>query len=257
MLAVFEFRDPVSSLSHLATAGWAVFATLMMVRLCPRGGGRRIAVLVYGLSMILLFLASGTFHGLYYTSDEDKRFFQKLDQSAIYLLIAGTNTPFMAILIRKPWKARFLWMVWTLAIAGIASLWLLPKVPHPVVVTFYLSLGWLGIVPIYQYYRAVGGRAMMWVWLGAALYSLGAICELTQWPILIPGWVRSHEVLHFCDSAANLAFFVFVFRYVIPYQYVEPVKPAIIPGSVASPAMVTVPVTTETPVFPRGVRSVA
>jgi hemolysin III len=189
-----------------------------MLRLTPREEYRRFAVFVYGLSMILLFLASGTFHGLRYDSPEQMRFFQKLDQSAVYVLIAGTNTPLLAVLLRGLWRKTFLSLVWTCALTGVSSLWLLPKPPHWLVVSLYLTLGYLGAIPLFHYYRAVGWRAMNWVWIGAAFYTLGAVCELTQWPTIIPGWVAAHEVLHICDSAACLAFFVFIFRYVIRYS---------------------------------------
>ena len=218
MSAVIELRDAVSSSSHLATAVWAVFATFLMVRLTPRGGGRRLSVFIYGLSMVLLFLASGTFHGLYFSSPDRMRFFQKVDQSAIYILIAGTNTPALTMLLQGRWRKTFLWLVWSFALAGVASLWLLPKPPHSLVVSLYLALGYLGTVPIFHYYKAVGWRAMNWIWLGAAFYTLGAICELTQWPVIVPGVLQSHEVLHLCDSAACFAFFIFVVRFVIPYS---------------------------------------
>ena len=90
---VLELRDPVSSATHLATALWAVFATLLMYRLTPPERGRRAAVLIYGATRVLLFLASGLFHGLHFESPEQRRFFQRLDQSAVFLLIAGTSTP--------------------------------------------------------------------------------------------------------------------------------------------------------------------
>ena len=95
-----DLRDPVSSASHLLTALWAVFATLIMWRLAAHRPGRLGPVLVYGVSMVLLFLASGTFHGLHYHGNEEqKRLFQKLDMSAVYILIAGTATPIMSILL--------------------------------------------------------------------------------------------------------------------------------------------------------------
>jgi hemolysin III len=218
MVTVLDLRDPVSSSSHLITAVWAVFATLLMLRLTPGGSSRRAAVLVYGVSMVLLFLASGTFHGLRYSTDEQMRFFQRIDQSAIYLLIAGTNTPALTILLEGRLQRWFLSLMWFFALMGVASLWLLPKPPHELVVSNYLALGWLGIIPIVHYYKAVGWRAMNWVWLGAALYTFGAICELTRWPIVIPGWVQAHEVLHLCDSAGSVAFFIFIVRFVIPFS---------------------------------------
>jgi hypothetical protein len=86
-------------------------------------------------------------------------------------------------------------------------------------VGLYLALGYFGTIPIFHYYKAVGWRAMNWMWLGALLYTAGAVCELTHWPVIVPGWVQSHEVLHICDSLACLCFFTFVVRYVIPYSH--------------------------------------
>jgi hemolysin III len=54
------------------------------------------------------------------------------------------------------------------------------------------------------------------MWLGAACYTAGAVCELTQWPVIIPGWIQAHEVLHMFDTAGSIAFFVFIVRFVIP-----------------------------------------
>lgn len=215
---MLELRDPVSSLSHLATALWAVFATLLMLRLTPPVRGRRIAVMIYGATMVLLFLASGLFHGLYYETLDQRRFFQKIDQSAIYLLIAGTNTPPIAILLSGAWRKWTLRMVWGFALLGVACQWLLPKPPHTLVVALYLCLGWFGFIPGWHYYRVLGWRALNWVWVGAACYTLGAVCELTQWPVIIPGWVQAHEVLHIFDTAGTIAFFLFIVRYVIPHR---------------------------------------
>src|SRR5262245_22561410 len=94
-----ELRDPVSSASHLLTAVWAVFATLILLRLTPKDRRRQLSVAIFGTSMVLLYLASGTFHGLFYTDPAEFRFFQRLDQSAIFLLIAGTNTPCLVVLL--------------------------------------------------------------------------------------------------------------------------------------------------------------
>jgi hemolysin III len=215
---VIELRDPVSSASHLFTAAWAVFATLVMMRLAAARPARLAPVIIFGVSMVCLYLASGVFHGLHYETPEQKRFFQQVDQSAIFLLIAGTYTPVLSILLAGAWRKWLLRVVWSLAFLGIGSLWLLPKAPHSLTVGIYLFLGWVGILPVAHYYRAVGWRAMNWVWAGAGLYSLGAACELARWPVIVPGWIQAHEVLHVFDAAASVALFLFIVRYVIPYQ---------------------------------------
>lgn len=218
-----EFRDPISSSSHLLAAAWAVFATSVMMRAVPKGGRRHWAILVYGASMIALFLASGLFHALPMTMLENPvtfRFFQRLDQSAILGLIAGTNTPIMAVLLSGFWRRVCLGLMWGLAFTGIALLWLLGKPPHYSLVIVGLAMGWLGLFPLRLYYREVGWRAMNWVWLGAILYSLGAVCEMIEWPRLSEGALRvgPHEIFHFFAAAGSVAFFVFIAKYVVPFR---------------------------------------
>lgn len=213
-----HLRDPVSSVSHLLTGLWAVFATIIMIRLAPPG--RRLPFLVYGCTMVLLFTASGLFHGVQ-LPEEERWFYSRLDHSAIYLLIAGTNTPALAVLLSGAWRRWCLSLMWGFALLGFATMWIFPKPPHALNISFFLTLGWLGVVPVVQYYRAVGWRAMNWVWLGAGLYSIGAICELTQWPVIVPGFVQAHEVMHFFHSAACVCFFIFGMRYVLNFRRTE------------------------------------
>src|SRR4051794_41840764 len=86
-------RDPFSSASHLVTAVWAVYATLILLRLTRGGFDRKAAVGVYGLSMVLLYLASATFHGLYYDTPEQRRFFPRLGPSGALPPVARAETP--------------------------------------------------------------------------------------------------------------------------------------------------------------------
>lgn len=214
---MLDLRDPVASGSHLFMCLWAVFATLVMRRLTRTDSGRRWSVTIFGLSTVLLYFASGLYHGLQLPR-EDLRFYQKLDQSAIYLLIAGTSTPIIAILLTGRFRRWLLWGTWSMAAAGIASMWLLPKAPHSVMVGIYLGMGWLGMAGAWHYYLAIGWRGISWLLAAAGLYTLGAVCELLRWPVIWPGVINAHEVLHLCDMAATYCTFVMIIRYVIVYR---------------------------------------
>ena len=215
-------RDPVSSLSHLFTAVWAVLATGVMLRLTKGGWRRQLPIAIYGASMVVLYLASGVFHALFFRTEEERRFYQKLDQTAIYLLIAGTNTPVMAFVLHGRYRARMLAFLWLFAAVGVGYQWLLPKAPHAAVVGICLGMGWAGLMPLLVYYRALGWRAMNWVWAGAGFYTLGSVCELVEWPILVSDWIRPHEFFHFCISAGSIAFCGFIMKYVISHSRPEP-----------------------------------
>ena len=180
----------------------------------------RFSVTVFGSSMVLLYFSSGLFHGLMLPRPE-LRFFQKLDQSAIFLLIAGTCTPVMLILLTGWLRRWLLGAVWTMAAVGIGCLWLLPKMPHTATVGIYMGMGWFGLAGIWQYYMATGWRGMSWMMAGAALYTLGAIFELAKWPVIWPGVVQAHEMLHICDMGGTYCHVVFIMRYVIVYRPVN------------------------------------
>jgi hemolysin III len=190
---------------------------MLLWRLTGGNLRRRLSVTLFGLSMVVLYAASGLFHALQLPPTE-LRPFQKIDQSAIYTLIAGTCTPIMALLLSGAYRKWMLAGVWLMAFAGIACLWFLPKAPHWVMVSLYLGMGWFGFSGIWHYYQAVGILGVFWAVGGAGLYTFGAICELTKWPTIWKGVIQSHEILHITDMAATFCFFVFVVRYVLPYR---------------------------------------
>jgi hemolysin III len=197
-------------------AGLAVVATLFMVRIAGSNRTRRLSVLVFGLCTIAVYSASGFYHALRLPPAE-LRVFQRLDMSAIYLMIAGTCTPVAGILLRGRFRAILLTGVWILALVGIGSLWVVPKPDHAVLVGTYLGMGWLGMAGVWHYWRATGWRGLSWALAGGMFYTLGAVFELARWPILVPGVIGSHELLHFCDMAGTGCHIVFITKYVLPY----------------------------------------
>ena len=215
-------RDPVSSASHLLAAAWAAYATAVLLRLTPPVPGRRASVAVFGGSMVLLYLASGVYHGVPFTPayrPAALQFLQTVDRSAVFVLIAGTNTPIMAALLGGPWRRWCLLGMWGLAAAGVASLWALPQPPFGLTVGVYVGMGWLGGVPLARYVRAVGWRGLRWAAAGGVLYTAGAACDLAGWPAVAADPVRvgPHEVFHLATVGGSVAFYVFVLRYVVAY----------------------------------------
>jgi hemolysin III len=207
--------DLVSSTTHLFTAAWAAYATLILVRLTRGHGSGRWAVFFFGMSMVLLYLASGMFHGARHYTQETDRLFQRLDKSAIFLLIAGSYVPVFVYLLRGQWRRWALVSMLGIAVVGIASLWLLPDLPHPQLVGVYAGMGVVGFVTIPKIVATAGWSGIGWIGAVAGSYLSGAVVEVIKWPILVPGWVGPHEILHVADIVGTAAMFVFVTRYVI------------------------------------------
>jgi hemolysin III len=218
-LPLLHLREPVSSLTHLATAVFAVYVTLLFARLTRDEPAKRSALLVFGLAMVVLYTASGVYHAVPGRKlDPLVCEFRRLDVSAIFLLIAGTFTPIVAVLLTDPRRRVMLTVLWSLAAAGIASRWLLPRMPHPLTVCTFVAAGLPGFLPMRQYVKAVGPRAFGWGLGGAACYALGGICDVFDWPTPIPGLINSHELTHLLDMAGTGCHVIFMLRFVVPFE---------------------------------------
>ncbi len=213
----FLFRNPVSAGTHLLWCLLGLYITGLLWRLSQGDRLRQLSTGTFGLSMILLYGASGLYHAV----PQDNAllaYFRKLDHSAIYVLIAGTYTPVFAILLRDPLRIVLLSLVWSLALVGIAAKWLLPWPPYALTVSLYIAMGWVGLIPAWQLIRAVGLRGMFWSLLGGIFYTIGGVCDAVKWPMLLPGVIGPHEVLHVCDMGGTLAHIFFIIRYVLPFR---------------------------------------
>lgn len=128
--------------------------------------------MIYGLSMILLFLASTLYHSFSFT--RLKSVFQKIDHAAIYLLIAGTYTPYLMITIGGKKGYGFLIFIWIVAIIGILFevIW---TNAFPRLSTFlYLAMGWMGLFLIRPLYQSIDTKGLLLLLAGGLSYSIGA-----------------------------------------------------------------------------------
>ncbi len=213
----FLFRHPVSAGTHLLWCVLGIYITGLLWRLSRGDRLRQLSTGAFGLSMVLLYGASAAYHAVP-GQEPLLPYLRKLDHSAIYVLIAGTYTPVFAVLLSGRLRLVLLALVWGLAGVGIAAKWLLPWPPYGLTVSLYVAIGWIGLVPAWQLVRAVGVPAMLWGLLGGVLYTFGGICDAAQWPILLPGVIGYHEVLHLADMGGTLVHVFFIVRYVLPFQ---------------------------------------
>jgi hemolysin III len=213
----YVFRNPVSAGTHLSWCLFGVYVTGLLWRLARGDRARQWSVACFGLSMVLLYGASGLYHSVR-GSPTLIKYCRLLDHSAIYVLIAGTYTPVFAVLLHGRFRAWLLAMVWSLAGVGIACKWLFAAPPYPVTAGLYVALGWVGLIPVYSLIRAVGLRGMAWGLFGGLLYTAGAVCDVVEWPVLLPGVIGHHEVLHVFDMGGTLVHVFFLVRYVIPFR---------------------------------------
>jgi hemolysin III len=208
-----RIREPVNGLTHF---GGAVAAAAGLVFLLIFGGDgffRTASLLVYGLSVIALFSASAAYH-LVKGKPAVLAVLRKLDHAAIYLLIAGTYTPFCVIGFSGFWQWGMLALIWSLAAVGIAVKIFIIKVPRWVNAGVYLLMGWLSLIAIREM-LALPPPAVGWLAAGGLLYTVGAVVYILKKPDFYPGIFGFHEVWHIFVLLAAAAHFTGVFSLVL------------------------------------------
>jgi hemolysin III len=209
------FKDPISGLTHLATAVAALVGVVVLMVASPPAATARLALLAYGLSLVLMFSASALYH-LVKTTPARELWLRKLDHVAIYLLIAGTYTPVCVIVLSGAWRWGLLLAIWLLAAIGIGFKLATMRTPRWLTTLLYLLMGWLGVVGFGPLLAALPPAAFGWLLAGGLLYSVGALVYATRRLNFWPGVFGFHEVWHLFVSAAGVAHYILVLGYIAP-----------------------------------------
>lgn len=231
------FADPFSSITHLA--GAAVFACLTPLLLRRGGAGplRVASLAVFAFCTVLVLATSGAFHLLPHGTAA-RELLRRLDHAAIFALIAGTSTPTHVVLFRGAWRWAPLLVVWAAALAGaVFKLAFFRDSPEWLGLTFYLVLGWFGVVGGAELYRRHGlGLVLPLAWGGLA-YTAGAVLEFLHWPVVVAGVVGPHELFHVLVLLGAGLHWRFVWSFAdgtVPPPLVGPEGPAAAPPSAPS-----------------------
>lgn len=162
-----------NAVTHGAGAVAAAAATAVLVVLAVRQGDawQILGVAVFCATLILLYLASTLYHAA--REPRLRARLQALDHSAIYLLIAGTYTPFMVGALRGPWGWSILAVIWTLALAGVAFKLRFAGRFRLASTLMYLGMGWLVLVAAVPLTRALDTSTLIWLAAGGLLYTAG------------------------------------------------------------------------------------
>lgn len=164
-------------------------------------------VAVYAVSMIFMFLSSALYHAV--SLPARKAVLKKIDHVAIYLLIAGTYTPFMLLSVRGELGSVATVLIWLVALVGIYfKCFATQRFPKLSIIT-YLLMGWFAILFIYPLYQALDGNGMWLLLLGGLCYTVGVVFYLAK------KWQFTHAIWHAFVVAGCLCHFFAIYHYVI------------------------------------------
>jgi len=168
------YGEKLNAWTHLVGAVFAVAGSIVLVVVAAQDGDawKMVSVSIYGATLILLYSFSASYHSF---RGRAKDILRKLDHQSIYLLIAGSYTPFCLVTLRGPWGWSLLAVVWGLAlIGGIQELWL-QREARILSVVIYVVMGWVVVVALIPLLQALGMAGFVWLAAGGVFYTTGIV----------------------------------------------------------------------------------
>lgn len=202
--------ERLNSISHLIGAVLALLGLIVLVVIAARQGDpwKIVSFSIYGTTLVLLYVFSTLYHSV---PGDSKKIFRTLDHVAIYLLIAGTYTPFVLGPLRGPWGWSLFGVIWGLAVLGIA-LESVSGGSHKIArIVIYLAMGWLVIVAARPLVQELPPVATAWMAAGGLFYSGGVVFYAADKRLK-----HAHGVWHIFVMAGSAAHYVAVLLYVAP-----------------------------------------
>lgn len=203
--------------SHMIAAMLSLLGSAMLIVKAATGATvlHIISFSIYGLSLILLFIASALHHGIN-GSSRTEALFRIFDYLAIFPLIAGTYTPICLVVLQGSLGWTVFGVVWAIAILGITLKASIPGLPKWVTNTFYLTLGLMSVVLIPPLFSILPGAAIFLA-VGGVFYVGGNVIFTRERPNPVPGLFGFHEIWHLFVMAGAFSHFIVMYHYILPF----------------------------------------
>jgi len=203
-------EETINALTHgLGAALGAVGLTALVVMAVLRGDAWHIvSCSIYGAALVLLFTSSTLYHS--FRTPRVKHVFRIIDHASIYLLIAGTYTPFVLVNLRGRWGWSLFGVIWGLALAGIVFQVFFVHRFRLAQTLIYLAMGWLVVVAVKPLLARVPKPGLLWLLIGGLFYSLGAGFYLWK------KFPYHHAVWHLFVLAGSVCHYFAILLYVLP-----------------------------------------
>ncbi|WP_102275246.1 PAQR family membrane homeostasis protein TrhA [Cytobacillus massiliigabonensis] len=210
-------REPINGLTHLAGAILSFIGLLAMVIKASMTTSSALAitaVIIFGISMILLYSASATYH-MVIAKDKVIAFLRRLDHSMIFILIAGSYTPFCLISLNGVTGWLLFGIVTAVAVSGILFKMIWFSCPRWLSTALYIAMGWIIIFAFSPLSESLSFPGLFLLIFGGVLYTIGAVIYAIKPKFLEFKHFGFHEIFHIFIMLGSLAHFLSVFLYVI------------------------------------------
>ncbi len=213
--AIAKVKPKLRGVFHEWAFPVAVLAGIILVTAAPDGKAR-LAAGIYAFSLAALLGTSALYHRVNWKRASSRRWVRRLDHSMIFLLIAGTLTPFALLVLHGAFADLILIAVWTGAVVGIVVELIWVEAPKWVATLVYVGVGWIGALAFPAIAVDAGIGAAVLIAVGGVLYTTGAVIYARESPNPNPAVFGYHEIFHVLVLAAAAAHFAAIAIYALP-----------------------------------------
>jgi hemolysin III len=217
--------EPLASPPKPLLRGWlhavgAVAALITTIVLLVETAGDRtrfLSLLVFGLSMILLYVVSAIYHiGTW--PERRRTILRTLDHANIFVFIAGAYTPICVILFGGVARAALLIVIWGLALLGVVGSFFALRLPRWALALLYIGMGWISLILLPHMMRVISFQPVLLLVTGGLLYTVGALIYAFRWPNPLPRVFGFHELFHLLVIAGTVAITATIWVWVVPFR---------------------------------------
>jgi len=203
------YGEKLNAWTHLAGALLAIAGTVMLIVIAAQSGDpwKIVSVAVYGATLIVLYSASTLYHSV---RGRAKAFLQKLDHHGIYLLIAGSYTPFCLVSLRGPWGWTLFGVIWGLALLGVLQEMRPNGGARRLSMAIYIVMGWAALAALVPLRAALGSAGFAWLAAGGVVYTLGIVFYVLDARVR-----HAHGIWHLFVIGGSAVHYYTVMRYVL------------------------------------------
>jgi hemolysin III len=212
---MLKIKEPGNALTHFATFIASIAGLVFLIILSKNNVSKLVTMTIYGVSVIFLYGVSSLYHWIK-VAPQKTELIRKLDHVAIYLLIAGSYTPVFYYGLTGAWKWTMLIAVWLLALIGVFIKLCTVKIPRHISTAFYITLGWIALIPFLQLFQNLPVGAVYLMITGGVAYTIGAIIYATKCFNFFPNRFGFHEIFHLFVMAGSIIHFIMMLEYFVP-----------------------------------------
>ena len=203
------YGEKFNALTHLAGVVLALAGTVVLIVLAALNGDawKVASVSIYGVTLVLLYSFSTLYHSL---RGRAKAILRKLDHISIYLLIAGSYTPFCLVTLRGSWGWSLLGVVWGLAVLGIQQELRPTSGSRILSIAIYVVMGWVVLAAVNPLLQALGTAGFTWLAVGGLFYTVGIVFYALDTRL-----AHAHGIWHLFVIAGSLVHYFAILHYVL------------------------------------------